>query len=52
MADDTTADIIHLVQPGARRPPLTDAQRAKRYRERKKASSSKPKHRFNHKTSL
>lgn len=37
MADDTTASIIHLVQPGAKRGPQSAAARAKAYRERKKA---------------
>ena len=36
MADDTTASIIHLVQPGAKRGPQSAAARAKAYRQRKR----------------
>ena len=37
MADDTTASIIPLIQPGSKRRPKTDAERSKAYRVRVKA---------------
>lgn len=42
MAVDTSASIIPLHQPKARKAPLTAAERAKNYRERKKAKAEAP----------
>ena len=42
MAVDISASIIPLHLPKARKPPLTAAERAKNYRERKKAKAETP----------